>query len=93
MSPSYRQLVLLHQEALGDWFKMALDLANILDHDIAQIKQVGNQWIGPLHQRFRAFTKLHRIFVNVQIDSPLISEDGFSTVMPIHINLPPHHIM
>ncbi|MBI2473553.1 response regulator transcription factor [Candidatus Uhrbacteria bacterium] len=91
MNRRYRSLVIAHREALGDWFKMASDLAHILDHEVTQVKRVGNQWVGPLPQRFRAFTKLHRIFLNAKIDSPLTPEDGFSTLVSLHINLPPQH--
>jgi CheY-like chemotaxis protein len=91
MYPCYRELVLLHQEALDVWYKMAFDLAHILDHEVTQVKRVGHQWIGPLSQRFRAFTKLHRIFLKCQIDSPLTPEEGFSALVPVYINFPPHH--
>src|SRR3989338_9838704 len=85
MNRRYLYLVMAHREALGDRAKMARDLAIILDHDATQLKKLGNRWIGPVHQRFRAFSKLRSIFVGLNITVSLEPEEGFSQVM-VHVN-------
>ena len=89
MQRCYVDLVQEHERPLGIWFKMAIDLAQILDHPITKVRRIGQQWIGPIERRIRAFKKLQILFLESGINVPLVPEESFVAAF-VMFNHPPH---